>query len=417
MVCAVALRVAWFLKDQNQAVLPKNTEVKFAFKIKSEPVISYRFQTIEVGQVRIITDLFPKYTVGQKLIIEGVVDDEGRIYFPKIEVVGEEKGLAFYLARMRQKINGNFQKLLPAREATLIGGTVLGIDSISQNFRDQLVKTGTIHVVVVSGQNLMLVAGVFLSLSKFLGRRKSLVLATLAVIFYAFLAGLEPPVMRASIMVLASAMAIYFGREVWPVWNLVLAALLIAFIWPHSILEVSFQLTFAASLGIMTLGQQLQKVSKVSKVPKVPKGENMNVTPRKKALDTRGTLDALGTLFVSNAAIAVSAYLFTAPIILFHFGRIWPLAPLANILVIEAVFPVMILGFLTAFASLVFLPLGAVFAYLAYVPAFFFVKVVEIFSKVPIDQISLGKGSLVMALGWYPAIIALMWIWGRRKLT
>ncbi|OGE06000.1 hypothetical protein A3I53_01815 [Candidatus Curtissbacteria bacterium RIFCSPLOWO2_02_FULL_40_13b] len=384
LICAVAIRSAWFLKDQKQTILPKNTQIKFAFKVKREPKISYQNQIIEVGEDKIITGLYPKYRVGEKLIVEGVADDVGRIYYPKIEVTGQDKGFTFYLWLLRQKISGNFQKLLPAGEATLVGGTVLGIDSISQSFRDQLIKTGTIHVVVVSGQNLMIVAGIFLSFAQFLGRRKSLILATAAVFFYAFLTGLEPPVLRASIMVLASTLAIYFGREVWPIWNLALAVLIIAFIWPNAILEVSFQLTFAASLGIMTLGQYLLK--------------------------TWQKLPFLG----QNAAIAVSAYLFTAPVILFHFGKIWPLAPLANILVMEAVFPLMILGFLTAFTSLIFMPLAVIFAYLAFAPAFFFVKTVEIFSKIPIDQISLGKGSLLMAVGWYGVMLFLMWIWRRK---
>ena len=414
LICAVAIRSAWFLKDQKQTILPKNTQIKFAFKVKREPKISYQNQIIEVGEDKIITGLYPKYRVGEKLIVEGVADDVGRIYYPKIEVTGQDKGFTFYLWLLRQKISGNFQKLLPAGEATLVGGTVLGIDSISQSFRDQLIKTGTIHVVVVSGQNLMIVAGIFLSFAQFLGRRKSLILATAAVFFYAFLTGLEPPVLRASIMVLASTLAIYFGREVWPIWNLALAVLIIAFIWPNAILEVSFQLTFAASLGIMTLGQQLQRVLGVPKVPKVSKGDSTNDSDYKKARGTRGTLDTLGTLFVNNAAIAVSAYLFTAPVILFHFGKIWPLAPLANILVMEAVFPLMILGFLTAFTSLIFMPLAVIFAYLAFAPAFFFVKTVEIFSKIPIDQISLGKGSLLMAVGWYGVMLFLMWIWRRK---
>jgi len=384
LICAVAIRSAWFLKDQKQTILPKNTQIKFAFKVKREPKISYQNQIIEVGEDKIITGLYPKYRVGEKLIVEGVADDVGRIYYPKIEVTGQDKGFTFYLWLLRQKISGNFQKLLPAGEATLVGGTVLGIDSISQSFRDQLIKTGTIHVVVVSGQNLMIVAGIFLSFAQFLGRRKSLILATAAVFFYAFLTGLEPPVLRASIMVLASTLAIYFGREVWPIWNLALAVLIIAFIWPNAIFEVSFQLTFAASLGIMTLGQYLLK--------------------------TWQKLPFLG----QNAAIAISAYIFTAPIILFHFGKIWPLAPFVNILVLEAIFPVMILGFLIALASLIFAPIAQLLAFLAYVPAFYFVKVVELFAQIPLDPITLGKSNLILLVGGYLLLLILFVVWTRK---
>ena len=115
-----------------------------------------------------------------------------------------------------------------------------------------------------------------------------------------------------------------------------------------------------------------------------------------------------------NAAIATSAYIFTAPIILFYFGRISPLAPLANILVAEAVFPVMILGFLVSIISLIFSPLAQVISYIAYVPAFYFVKVVEFFAKIPIEQISFGKGNFMAVLIFYLLIFILFAAWTKR---
>ena len=380
----VALRISWFIEGNNQVKLPKDSQIKLIVKVKTEPKISYQKQIIEVGSGQIITNLYPKYRVGESLLIDGKIDSLGKIYYPTIQKIGTAAGLGTYFSNLRETISASFQKFLPVKEATLVSGTVLGIDTIDQKFTDELIKTGTIHVVVVSGQNLMIVAGIFLSFAQFLGRRKSLILATAAVFFYAFLTGLEPPVLRASIMVLASTLAIYFGREVWPIWNLALAVLIIAFIWPNAIFEVSFQLTFAASLGIMTLGQYLLK--------------------------TWQKLPFLG----QNAAIAISAYIFTAPIILFHFGKIWPLAPFVNILVLEAIFPVMILGFLIALASLIFAPIAQLLAFLAYVPAFYFVKVVELFAQIPLDPITLGKSNLILLVGGYLLLLILFVVWTRK---
>ena len=271
--------------------------------------------------------------------------------------------------------------------------------------------------------------------AKIFGRRKSLILAILAVFFYAILTGFEPPVVRASLMVLAASLAVFLGRQSWPIWNLILAALVIIFIWPHALFEVSFQLTFAATLGIMTLGQQLLKLKPKSEI-RISKSEtNTNVQNsksktvlnlghsnfsivslfRRKIRVSEHFVLVISNLLIANAAIAISAYLFTAPVILFHFGKIWPLAPLVNILVMEAVFPLTILGFLTAFASLIFMPFALIFAYLAYVPAFFFVETVEIFSKIPLEPIALGKGSLVIVIGLYGVILLLMWIWTRKR--
>jgi len=374
-----AFRLFW--QTLEEINLPRNQQISFSANIAKEPKFSGQWQVIEIAGSRIYTDFYPRFRVGDRIKVTGRIDDQGRIFAPQIQIIAGKQGLAGYLSKVRAKASENISKLLPLREAILVNGTVLGVDDIEGKFRDQLIKTGTIHVVVVSGQNLMIVAGIFLSLIKYLGRRKSLILALAAVFVYAALTGFEPPVLRASLMVLFSTLAIYFGREVWPLWSLFLAALVIIFIWPQAVFEVSFQLTFAATLGIMTLGQYLIKVWQ-----KIP-------------------------LIGQNAAIATSAYIFTAPIILYYFGRISPLAPLANILVAEAIFPVMVLGFAIAILGFIFLPLAQLVAYAVYVPALYFVKVVELFAKIPVDQLQFGRGNLAMVVGLYLLILSLIWIW------
>lgn len=351
---------------------------------------------LEIGDSRVYINLYPRYKVGDRLSIEGEVDANGKMYQPNIQKLDYQQGVSGYFSAQRAKISNNLMQLLPADEATLVVGTVLGIDNIGQEFREGLIKTGTIHVVVVSGQNLMIVAGVFLSLAKYIGRRKSLVLAVVVSFAYAFLTGFNPPVLRATLMVLASTLAIYFGREALPIWNLILAALLILFIWPQAIFEISFQLTFAATLGIMTLGQFLTKIFNFQ-FAKFSSGK------------------AIFNLIKNNAAIAVSAYIFTAPIILYYFGRVSILSPIVNVLVIEAVFPIMILGFIIAFLSLILMPFAQIIAYLAYMPAFYFVKTVKFFGQIPIEQMNLGKGNLVLVVGFYIFLLFLMLVWTRRQ--
>lgn len=378
-LCIVILgfAVAWRITADRPQKLARNQEITLVATIKAQPRISERSQIIQIGDARLFAGLYPKYIVGDKLKVDGFVDSQGRIFNAKIDRLSPrlqngKKNLSLkfkiWLANLRTKISSNISQLLPSREAALVSGMVLGIDSISQDFRDQLINTGTIHVVVVSGQNLSIVAGLFLALAKFIGRRMSLLSATFAVFAYALLTGFEPPVVRASLMVLFSSIAIYYGREKIALWSLILAALIILFFSPQALFEISFQLTFAATLGIMTLGQKFSKL--FSGLPK--------------KISHLRYLSDLSNLLIQNAAIATSAYIFTAPIILFYFARISPVAPLVNILVAELVSPIMILGFLIAGASLIFMSLAQIFAYLAYVPASIFVAIVEFFSKVTI---------------------------------
>ena len=389
LVILLGLGFAYRFSTAQTQEIPRNQEIKLSATVKKEPNIAGGQQVLELGDSKVYVDLYPRYKVGDQIAVEGKVDSEGRIFRPQIEVVGRKKTLAGFFSNLRLKISQNIASYLPSREATIVSGTVLGVDTIERDFRDQLVKTGTIHVVVVSGQNLMIVAGVFLALGRYFGRRRSLVLATAAVFTYAFLTGFEPPVVRASLMVLASTLAIFLGRQTFPIWQLILAASVILFFWPQALFEVSFQLTFAATLGIMTLGRYLTKIFNFKFL--------------------------ILNLFADNAAIATSAYLFTAPIILFYFGRISPLAPFANILIAEAVFPIMILGFLVSIVSLIFSPFAQVISYIAYVPAYYFVKVVEVFAKIPIGQVSFGKGNMAVVAGFYLLLLVLMFVWMRRS--
>lgn len=344
--------------------IPKNSDVKLEVLV-DEVTASEGSQRIEVADIVVFAPLYPTIGVGDRLIVAGKVDHEGKMFNADIELIGHEKSISSYLWVFRQEVVSRVESLLPPREATLVAGTVLGVDKIGRDFRDELIQTGTIHVVVVSGQNLAIVAGIFLALVKYLGRRVAMVLAIGACLLYALLTGFEAPVVRALLMVVATTLALFFGRATSALISLFVAAVVIIIVWPDSITSISFQLTFAATLGIVTLGARLQKVLKVPVIGEI-------------------------------TAVSVSAFLFTAPVILYHFGRISLLSPLVNVLVSEAVFPIMILGFVVSILSLIFMPAAQLFAYLVFVPAHYFVEVVGFFSRFDAATVEGYSGNLLI---------------------
>lgn len=424
----LAFSVAVRLFINKPQSLPRNQDLKFEATIKNEPKIYETGQVIPVADAKIYAGLYPKYRVGDRILVSGKINDSGKMFQAKVEKVGNRGGLAAFLGEMRDKINRNINSLLGAREATLISGAVLGVDNIGQQFHDELVKTGTIHVVVVSGQNLMIVAGIFMALAPYLGRKKSVLLATLAVFGYAFMTGFEPPVLRAALMVLVTTLALYFGRETNVLWTMGVAFVIIVFMFPQSLFEVSFQLTFAASFGIVTLGKYLEEfLSALLRDHLRSRGQRSDIslhgvqvdgnskTASLQAISQRTFGGLVGVSLIQNAAIATSAYLFTAPVIIFYFGRISPVAPLANLLVAEAVFPMMILGFATAILSLIFMPLAQVVAYFAFVPAYYFSGVVKVFAALPFAQYSFGQGNWILAFGIYLVLISFLYLLAERR--
>ncbi len=415
LIVALGLLVALRFITTEEDNLPKNQYIKFAASIRNEPRVSYDRQVIKFADISVYTNLYPRYRVGDRLQVSGIADEKGRMYGAKIDFLGRKRSFSTYFSGTKSKISANIKKVLPSREAALVEGTILGIDNIEPDFRDALIRTGTIHVVVVSGQNLMIVAGLFLSLVKYLGRRLSLILAIIVVFLYAALTGFEPPVVRASLVVLASSLAIFAGRESGALRNLLIAALIILIVWPRAIADISFQLTFAASLGIIVLGRNLIKVvGPVSSFLPVSARSSKSSMPSRpsepEALRAAGSPSTTATRFIfdiliQNAAIATSAYIFTAPIILFYFGRISLVAPLVNLVVAELVAPVMIGGFLLVVSGFVWISFAKVLALFVYIPATFFVRAVVASAKLPFSQIDFGEGNIWLLFIFYIAIL------------
>lgn len=380
LLAVSAFRVAFYKEDK----LPTSVNLKFE-AVVSDVKNTDTSQILVFKNITVFALKYPEYKAGDKVTVSGFVDLDGKIFKPEIEVTGASSNLFIAISGLRQKILSKIRTLLPEREATLVAGEILGASDIPSEFKAELTKTGTIHVVVVSGQNLMIVLGVFMALSRYIGRRRSLVLSVLAIFAYALIAGFAPPAVRAMIMVLAATLALFLGRQVSTLLALFLAAVLIVIFSPASLFTISFQLTFAATLGIVTLGQVLQK--KFSRVP----------------------------FFGENAAISLSAFIFTGPIILYYFGRISLLAPIANILVAEAVFPIMILGFFLSIASLIFTPLAVFFAFLAFVPAHYFSLVVSFFARIDFGYFEYFGQNLNLTILLYFLIFLLLGVWREKR--
>jgi hypothetical protein len=133
-----------------------------------------------------------------------------------------EAGILSPVNTVREKIVRVYRKYLPEPESGLVAGIVLGYKKdIGQELYDLMIKSGSIHIAVASGYNIMLVGGTVLSICFwFLKRRWASLVAVLAMIFYAVEAGGEPPVIRAVIMAGVVFLAAIVGRRAISWWIL-----------------------------------------------------------------------------------------------------------------------------------------------------------------------------------------------------
>ncbi|MFQ5443116.1 MAG: ComEC/Rec2 family competence protein, partial [Nitrospinales bacterium] len=170
---------------------------------------------------------------------------------------------------IRERNLAMIDKNLAPAEGGLLKGMVLGErHSLSDEVREAYYATGLAHLMAVSGLHIGFVAAafgfvlyplMFYFLSKYFPRatragyaRKITVLLTfLPVMFYMFVIGDKISALRAGIMVMLVLTAILVNRTK-NLFNALLIAAFLILVWkPQSILDVSFQLSFAAVLSIL----------------------------------------------------------------------------------------------------------------------------------------------------------------------
>lgn len=146
---------------------------------------------------------------------------------------------------------------LPYRERALVKALVLGLrDELDHEQKDAFVKSGTIHVLAVSGTHVGFIYAMLLFLFGWWGgsgwaRTVRGVVILLALWGYAGLTGACPSVLRATIMFSLFTLAGMGGRRSDPLNSLFAAAFLLLVWDPHMLVEIGFQLSFLAVLGII----------------------------------------------------------------------------------------------------------------------------------------------------------------------
>jgi competence protein ComEC len=145
-----------------------------------------------------------------------------------------------------------FRHYLPANLASLLAGLTLGEKrDISPEIAKLFTDTGTLHLMAVSGSNVAIVAGFCIWVLAWVDRRARIVVTIVAVIFFSFLTRNEPSVVRATVMAIVGLVGFYRKRNADMMGLLGFAGLIILIWRPLWLFSVGFQLSIAATAGII----------------------------------------------------------------------------------------------------------------------------------------------------------------------
>ena len=263
-------------------------------------------------------------------------------------------------------------------EASLVSGLLLGSrKGMPEDLTLDFQATGLTHIVVISGYNISLVIACVFGLFSFVPIKKRVWLSVVLIAVFVLFVGASAAAVRAGIMGSISMWGLYTGRRSQAFFGLVWSALLMT-LWNPAILvyDIGFQLSFASTLGLLGFAPLFEKY-----------------------FPYKG--------FIWEALLlTLSAQVATLPFIVFYFGRLSLISPLANLLVA----PFLPFAMLFTALSLLCPPL----ALLGDVYTRAVIKIVQVLGELPFADIALTMTAQSFALTLF-ALVFVVFLFYKSK--
>lgn len=244
--------------------------------------------------------------------------------------------------------------------AALMKGLVYGLPiQIDPNLKQDIIKSGLAHLVVLSGANVTLLTQfsekLFFSQSKKVG----IFLQLIFLCAFVYMVGPQAPLMRAVCMFFCTVVCVLAGRPSFIGWNLFLTILVVAIVQPEWITSISFQLSVFATIGIIIWGGISSRFEK--------------------------KLNPFIEIFLESWVV----FLVTTPITAWYFKSISLMSPLSTALVSWLIVPLMIAGFAISLSHILFPPLAILIAVPTQVGLQFIISIIQGVGRIPFGYVLL----------------------------
>jgi len=371
------------------------SQQKFEFKSKGIP-----------GKILVTTELYPEYYYGDKLEISGKIMEPAQfedfdyrqylakdkiysvIYYPQITLLAQNQANWFYqiIFNFKDKLRGVIEKTLLPPQSSVLRAIFLGDKwGLSNELKEKLNISGTRHIVAISGMHMIIMSQILLFLALGLGlwRGQAFYFVLFFLILYIIMIGAPASAVRAGIMAGLLLLAQKIGRLRSADRAVVFAATAMLAVNPLLLkADVGFQLSFMACLSIIYL---------------------------KPILDDKTISWPNPWRLKDILTMTLAAQLGTLPILIFHFGRLSLISPLANLLIVPLLPVIMISGIVLSFAGLIWLALAKIIALPVWFLLSYLVKVVDYLSYFPLAAIEFRNASLIILIGYYVILIFFIW--------
>ena len=320
----------------------------------------------------------------------------------QVTVLARNQGNPFlhYLYAFKRYARSTIASLLPEPQAALLTGILLGIDTgIPRDLMDDFSATGTTHIIAISGFNLTIIASILAGLARRLfGRRRAFWVAAAGVALYTVLVGASAAVVRAALMGGLYLWAQYLGRESSAPVSLGAAAIVMTAWNPNTLWDVGFQLSFAATLGLMLYTEPLERSFErvLGRLASAERAERI--------------VGSISETLVTTLAAQIT----TLPVLLFHFGQLSVVTLLSNSLILPVQPLLMVSGGIATLLGLVFRPLGQVAGWVAWVFLAFTIEMVRLTARIPLASVAVQMDAW-MVFAYYALLGGMTWWLGQPR--
>ena len=316
---------------------------------------------------------------------------------PRLSVLAHDQGSPVLAAifAFRGRAREVIAQILPEPSASLLTGILLGDDSgLPSSVQDEFRATGTTHIIAISGYNITILIGILSAITiGFAGRRRAFYILLIGLSAYAVMVGGSASVVRATIMGLLMLWADHLGRQYAAPNALFASGLIMTIIDPNTLFDVGFQLSFVATLGLMIYARPFAHATE--------------------KLLTRLFSNTLARQIVGvvNDAVLVTlaAQVATLPLLMAYFRQLSLVALITNPLVLPAQTGVMVFGLIALGAGLIFVPIGQVLAWLAWLFLAWTLNVIQLFASMPNAAIPLDYISPLWIVAYYGLLLGTTW--------
>jgi competence protein ComEC len=394
---------------------PDERETYTNLRVRTERLTLPGGTGLEVeGLVLVKAERYPRRQYGDRVQVEGLLETPPvleefsyRDYLARQDIYSliervqvtllaenQANPVRYGLFAFKRYAQSTIASILPEPQASLLTGILLGVDSgIPRDLMDDFSATGTTHIIAISGFNFTIIANILAGLARWsFGKRRAFWVAIGGVAVYTILVGASAAVVRAAIMGVLSLLAQRLGRETYAPASLAAAAFVMTLGNPDVLWDVGFQLSFAATIGLVLYTEPLERFLERALA---------RVTSPERAQEV---VSSISEALLVTIAVEVTIL----PVILYHFGQLSLVTLASNLLVLPVQSYLMMVGGLATLLGLAIRSLGRAVGWVAWVFLTYTIEVVRSLARVGVASMPVRMDGW-MVWGYYALLGGLTW--------